>query len=202
MEQIKLPSAWKVVKLGEIATLTSGGTPSRIKPEYWNGDIPWVKTGEINYGIIKDTEEKITQAGLDNSSAKIIRANTLLMAMYGQGITRGRVAILGIDAAINQACSAIDINNNIAKTEFIFYSLYYNYNKIRTLGHGANQKNLNSALIKSIEIYLPPLSEQKAIRILSPNHPKSQRNPSARARIRTGTQSSIDGISLYSWYKK
>ena len=163
MGEIKLPSHWKELILGNIAQLTSGGTPSRTKPEYWNGNIPWVKTGEINYGIITDAEEKITQEGLNNSSAKIIPANTLLMAMYGQGITRGRVAILGIDAAINQACCAIFINNHVALTAFIFYFLYYSYEKIRNLGHGANQKNLNSALIKSIEIYLPSLPEQKEI---------------------------------------
>lgn len=85
------------------------------------------------------------------------------MAMYGQGITRGRVAILGIDAAINQACSAIFVKNSIVSTEFLFYFLYYSYGKIRNLGYGANQKNLNSALIKSIEVYLPPFPEQKTI---------------------------------------
>ncbi|MEH2191694.1 MAG: restriction endonuclease subunit S [Nostoc sp.] len=163
MDEIQLPSHWKSAKLGEIAHITSGGTPSRNKLEYWNGDIPWVKTGEINYGIITSTEEKITYDGLNNSSTKIIPANTLLMAMYGQGVTRGRVAILGIDAAINQACAAIYINNGNTLTDFLFYSLYYSYEKIRNLGHGANQKNLNSALIKSIEVYLPTLPEQKTI---------------------------------------
>ena len=84
------------------------------------------------------------------------------MAMYGQGITRGRVAILGIDAAINQACAAITVHNSML-TEFLFYFLAYNYEIIRELGHGANQKNLNSVLIKSITIPIPGSSEQKEI---------------------------------------
>jgi type I restriction enzyme S subunit len=157
-----LPSQWKVTRLGDVARIVSGGTPDRSKLEYWNGNIPWVKTGEINYGVITETEEKITQEGLDNSSARIMPVGTILMAMYGQGITRGRVAILGIDSAINQACAAISINNDIS-TDFLFYFLTFSYDKIRSLGHGANQKNLNSAFIRSIEVILPPLPEQRAI---------------------------------------
>jgi type I restriction enzyme S subunit len=157
-----LPSQWKVTRLGDVARIVSGGTPDRSKLEYWNGNIPWVKTGEINYGVITETEEKITQEGLDNSSARIMPVGTTLMAMYGQGITRGRVAILGIDSAINQACAAISINNDIS-TDFLFYFLTFSYDKIRSLGHGANQKNLNSAFIRSIEVILPPLPEQRAI---------------------------------------
>jgi type I restriction enzyme S subunit len=148
--------------LGDVARIVSGGTPDRSKLEYWNGNIPWVKTGEINYGVITETEEKITQEGLDNSSARIMPVGTILMAIYGQGITRGRVAILGIDSAINQACAAISINNDIS-TDFLFYFLTFSYDKIRSLGHGANQKNLNSAFIRSIEVILPPLPEQRAI---------------------------------------
>src|SRR5260221_12123428 len=87
----EIPQSWQVVKLGEISKVVSGGTPDRSKAEYWGGDIPWVKTGEINYYIINKTEERITKKGLENSSARIIPAGTLLMAMYGQGITRGRV---------------------------------------------------------------------------------------------------------------
>lgn len=159
MSQIQLPSHWKKAQLGDIATIVSGGTPSRSQPEYWKGDIPWVKTGGINYSIITKTAEKITQEELDNSSARIMPAGTLLMAMYGQGITRGRVAILGIDAAINQACAAISLFQNVS-TDFIFYFLAHNYEVIRNLGHGANQKNLNADFIKSITIKLPNYDEQ------------------------------------------
>lgn len=99
-----IPESWDVQKLGQVVKLKSGGTPRREKLEYWdNGSIPWVKTTEINYSLIQDIEEYITQKGLDNSSANIFPKGTLLMAMYGQGVTRGRVGILDIDAATNQA---------------------------------------------------------------------------------------------------
>ena len=85
--------------------LVAGGTPERDNPAYWHeGTIPWVKTGEVDYCVITDTEEKITQSGLDNSAAKLLPSGTVLVAMYGQGITRGKVAMLGIEAATNQAC--------------------------------------------------------------------------------------------------
>lgn len=153
---------WKIKKLGEIANVTSGGTPSRNKPEYWNGSIPWVKTGEIRYQLIIDTKEYITELGLKNSSARILPKGTLLMAMYGQGITRGRVAILGIDAAINQACAAISVKEEV-RTEYLFQYLTFAYEKIRNLGHGANQQNLNAILIKSIDIPFPSIDEQVEI---------------------------------------
>lgn len=158
----EMPESWITESLGNIAKITSGGTPDRDEPKYWNGNVPWVKTGEIDYNIILEPEEKITQEGLENSAAKIIPAGTLLMAMYGQGITRGKVAILGIDAAINQACAAIVTNSNI-NTNYLFYFLAHTYERIRNLGHGANQKNLNAALIKSILIPMPKLSEQQEI---------------------------------------
>lgn len=158
----EIPESWNFVKIGDISKINSGGTPSRNKPEYWNGNIPWVKTGEINYGIITDTEEKITKEGLENSSAKIIPRGTILMAMYGQGITRGKVAILGINATINQACAAILLQNDIF-VEYVFYFLSWNYEKIRLLGYGANQTNLNSMIIKSMDIPLPIYEEQKEI---------------------------------------
>lgn len=157
-----IPESWKVVELGDVCTVSSGGTPSREKPEYWNGDIPWVKTGEISYNVITKTEEKISRLGLTNSAAKIIPSGTLLMAMYGQGVTRGRVAILGIDATINQACAAISTPAHIS-TEFLFYWLAHNYERIRLLGHGANQKNLNALIVKSIPIVLPAYEEQCVI---------------------------------------
>jgi type I restriction enzyme, S subunit len=102
-----VPAHWLSVKLGGVARIVSGGTPSRKSPEFWNGEIPWVKTGEIRYNTITTTEERISERGLMESSARLLPAGTLLMAMYGQGVTRGRVATLGIDASINQACAAI-----------------------------------------------------------------------------------------------
>jgi type I restriction enzyme, S subunit len=158
----ELPVTWRIVRLGDIASVVSGGTPDRSNPDYWNGDLPWVRTGEINYNLILDTGERITPEGLINSSARIIPKQTLLMAMYGQGVTRGRVAILGIDSAINQACAALLLNNNDS-VEYLFHFLAFRYKSIRNLGHGANQKNLNSALVRSIPILLPTPAEQTEI---------------------------------------
>jgi type I restriction enzyme S subunit len=110
----------KVVQLGDIAKVYSGGTPSRSNPKFWNGDIPWVKTGQIQNRTIYENniDEWITEEGLKNSSTKIVPKGTLLMAMYGQGKTRGQVAILGIDAAINQACAAIQIHR-VINSDFV-----------------------------------------------------------------------------------
>lgn len=158
----QLREHWIVQPLGEIATIASGGTPSRKVAAYWNGDIPWVKTGEVDYATITSTEEFITARGLDESSARMFPSGTLLMAMYGQGITRGRVAVLGIDAAINQACAAITPDAR-ACTQYLYHLFTFHYDRIRNLGHGANQKNLSALLLKSVPVPLPPISEQRRI---------------------------------------
>ena len=159
-----VPESWAVAKIGEIAQLKSGGTPSRKNPAYWDGgDIKWIKTGEIDYCKIVRTEEKITKAGLEGSSAKIFPAGTLLVAMYGQGVTRGKVAITGVDAATNQACAAIFPLAEV-RTKYLYYFLEYNYATIRSFAHGANQKNLSADLIKSFPIAYPSVAgEQKEI---------------------------------------
>ena len=159
-----VPESWEIKKIGEIAQLKSGGTPSRKKPAYWDGgDINWIKTREIDYCRIVKAEEKITKAGLVNSSAKIFPAGTLLVAMYGQGVTRGKVAITGLDAATNQACAAIFPLAEV-RTKYLYYFLEYNYDKIRSFAHGANQKNLSAELIKSFPITFPSVvDEQKEI---------------------------------------
>ena len=94
---------WEKNTMEEICKITSGGTPSRTVNDYWNGEIPWISTTLIDFNTINAANEYITEAGLQNSSAKIFPKNTILMAMYGQGKTRGKVAILGIEAATNQA---------------------------------------------------------------------------------------------------
>lgn len=157
-----LPERWKRVPLGEIAQITSGGTPDRAQPAYWGGDIPWVTTGEIQFNTISDTVETITEAGLKNSAAKIFPPGTLLMAMYGQGKTRGQVAKLGISATTNQACAAILLDHG-HDPEFFFQTLASHYEEIRELGNAGTQKNLNGGLIKKIVVPLPPLPEQQRI---------------------------------------
>jgi type I restriction enzyme S subunit len=160
-----VPESWDVCSIGDVAMIQSGGTPSREATENWNGGtIPWVKTGEINYCTITDTEEKITPLGLANSSARIFPKGTLLMAMYGQGITRGRVGLLDIDAATNQACAAvIPLDSAKTPTQFLYYFFEYSYERLRQLGHGANQKNMSATLIRSFTLTLPGQNEQEEI---------------------------------------
>jgi type I restriction enzyme S subunit len=157
-----IPESWEVASIGQICEVTSGGTPDRSNLKFWNGSIPWVKTGEINYLEITDTEEKITEEGLENSSAKLVPPGTLLMAMYGQGVTRGKVAILGIEATINQACLAILPSSRISN-HFLFYFFTHEYDNLRNLGNETTQKNLNAGLIKQIQVPVPSLDEQQKI---------------------------------------
>jgi type I restriction enzyme S subunit len=163
-----LPEHWEVVELGDHADLATGGTPSRDNPAYWGGAIPWVKTGEVNYRTIISAGETISQEGLENSNARLFPAGTLLVAMYGQGITRGRVAILGIEATTNQACAAVFPQESLDR-DFLYFAFIFGYERIREMGHGANQRNLSMAMLKSVKIPLPPLDEQRTIsRLLFP----------------------------------
>ena len=162
-----LPIGWHRSTLGEIARISSGGTPDRAEPSNWGGDVPWVTTGEIQFNTITDTTEKITEAGLKNSSAKLFPPGTLLMAMYGQGKTRGQVAKLGIEAATNQACAAI-LLPEAQDTDFFFQYLSSQYDVIRELGNAGTQQNLSGGILKEVPVPVPPLSEQRRIaRVLS-----------------------------------
>ncbi|MGH2739257.1 MAG: restriction endonuclease subunit S [Actinomycetota bacterium] len=159
----EIPESWEVVRLGDYCVISSGGTPARDHPEYWNGDIPWVKTAEIDYRPIMKTQEHITEAGLKNSSAKRFPKGTLLMAMYGQGITRGKVAFLGIEATTNQACAALFPEEEL-DPGYLYAFCAFAYDRIRELGHGANQKNLSADIIREILLTLPARAdEQQAI---------------------------------------
>ena len=153
---------WASSKINQIASVTSGGTPSRANTSYWNGNIPWVTTSLVDFNVIQSAEEFITQDGLDNSSAKLFPKDTILMAMYGQGITRGKVAILGIDATTNQACCAIKLKKDF-DTQFIFQNLMNRYEEIRDLSNEGGQKNLSAGIIKEIEISSPSKEEQTKI---------------------------------------
>jgi type I restriction enzyme, S subunit len=157
-----IPKDWELQTIGDLASVSSGGTPSRINPAYWNGSIPWITTTQIDFNVINDAEQFITQDGLTSSAAKLFPPGTLLMAMYGQGKTRGKVAILGVKASTNQACAAILLNKNL-ESSYIFHYLINQYEAIRNLSNTGNQENLNGLIIKSIKIPLPPLPEQRSI---------------------------------------
>jgi type I restriction enzyme S subunit len=153
-------NGWDTRPIGDIFKVTTGGTPSRDTSAYWNGDIPWVKTGEVNYCVIESTEERITQEGLKGSAAKLCPRDSVLVALYGQGPTRGRVGILGIEATVNQACAAIYPSDDFSP-RFVYYYLSGKYLALRGMAQGAAQPNLNLAMIKGFGIPTPSLDDQE-----------------------------------------
>jgi type I restriction enzyme S subunit len=157
-----IPSHWQECSLREHFHVASGGTPSRDRVEYWvGGTIPWVKTGEINYSDITQTEEHITPEGIMGSSARCFPAGTLLMAMFGQGVTRGRVAFLAIEASCNQACAAIQPADGEVDVRFLYHFLTWRYEKIRSLAHGGQQQNLNLEIVRNMPVVFPPCRDEQ-----------------------------------------
>ena len=151
---------WKT--LGEVAKkISSGGTPKTGIPEYYNnGEIPWLRTQEVNFNDIYDTGVKITEQGVKNSSAKWIPANCVIIAMYGA--TVGRVGINKIPMTTNQACANIEVNEEIAEYRYVYYCLANQYEYIKSLGTGS-QTNINAQIVKKLKIPIPPLSVQSQI---------------------------------------
>jgi type I restriction enzyme M protein len=162
---IAIDPDWEMVELEKLCVIKSGATPDRSNDSFWDGDIPWVTTTLINYEVIHQANEFITLEGLKNSSTWIVPKGTVLMAMYGQGVTRGRVAILGIDAAINQACAAFQIKDNLLIPEYLFIILQSRYEDLRRISEarGGNQSNLSAQVLKEYSIPVPPIEIQKAI---------------------------------------
>ena len=148
----------KAEKILNLFKITSGGTPSRTKPEYFsNGDIPWVKTGDLGEKYVSEPLEKITQLGLVNSSAKLFPPKTVLVAMYGATI--GSCSILNFEACTNQACAAF-LPNDKVELEYLYYFLRSIKQQLVALGQGGGQPNISATLLKSLEIPLPPLDDQ------------------------------------------
>lgn len=160
MSKTKLPKDWQIKTLGEVCETTSGGTPSRGNASYYNGTIPWVKSGELNKGVIYDTEEKITEEAIKNSSAKIFPKGTLLIALYGATI--GKLAFLGVDAATNQAVCGIYQNDSI-DSKYIYNFLFHKKQDLVKQGIGGAQPNISQTILKKLAIPLPPLETQQAI---------------------------------------
>ena len=156
----KVPKNWCWTRMENIAQWGSGGTPSRKIPEYYNGDIPWIKTGELNDDYIFETEEHITQEAIFHSSAKLFPENTVAIAMYGATI--GKVGILGIAATTNQAC-ACGVSNLLVNYKYLFYYARSQKDNFIKKGKGGAQPNISQEIIKSHEFPLPPLSEQHRI---------------------------------------
>ncbi|HDM8227304.1 TPA: restriction endonuclease subunit S [Vibrio campbellii] len=156
-QQRETPNGWLIKPIMDVFKVFSGGTPKRGVTDYWGGVIPWVKTGEINYSDISTAEEFITEEGLQNSSAKIAPKGSVLLAMYGQGVTRGRVALVSEDVAINQACLCIAHEEKIF-CDYLYYYLKSNYADLREFGNETTQKNLSASIVKNLLVPLPPRS--------------------------------------------
>ena len=154
-DPVKNEKGWKKIKLGSLANISSGSTPSRTNESFYKGNIPWVKTGEVNGKIILDTKEKISQDALKRFSCKLYPKGSLIIAMYGQGKTRGQIGKLGIEATTNQACAVIPPSNKM-NYEYLFTLLKFSYEDLRDLGRGGNQPNLNAGLVKNYEVINPP----------------------------------------------
>ncbi len=145
---------YKAVK--EFAEVVSGGTPNRDIADYWeDGMIPWVKTTELQNNIIFEVDECITEAGLNNSSAKLVPQGTILIAMYGQGKTRGMTGYLGVEACTNQACACILPSDNINQI-YLWKYFVLSYDNLRDMAKGGNQPNLNGNIIKNYPVLYPP----------------------------------------------
>lgn len=150
-----------IKRLGEIAKISSGSTPARNNQDFWNGDIPWVSTGELSSGFVNETREHVSLRAVHETSLKLLKPGTLLMAMYGQGKTRGIVSRLNITATTNQACASIEIKKD--EPSYVYYFLQFRYESIRKLSNGGSQENLSTEIIKKIKISLPPIAEQRKI---------------------------------------
>lgn len=155
-----IPKHWQLKKLGEVCITTSGGTPDRGNNKFYQGSIPWVKSGELDKGLILGTQEKISEEAIKNSSAKLFPKGTLLIALYGATI--GKLAFLGIDAATNQAVCGILKNKNI-DSNYLYHFLFYKKPNLVKQGIGGAQPNISQGILKNLELPIPPLPEQQAI---------------------------------------
>lgn len=151
---------YKKQKIEDIFNVQTGKTPSRKNKIYWeNGKIPWIKTTEVNNQKIKSSLEYITEIAKEKNNLKLFPENTILIAMYGQGKTRGQSALLTFPATCNQACAAL-LPNESVNMIFIWHQLLLKYESLRALGRGGNQPNLNLTLVREFEIINPPIELQ------------------------------------------
>ena len=154
---------WKIARLGTLADLFAGGTPSTNRPEYWGGHVPWMSSGEINLREIHEVEGRITDVGLKNSSAKMVPINSILIALAGQGTTRGKVAISRVPLCTNQSVATIVPGPKLC-ADYLFHDLDGRYDELRSMSLGdGGRGGLNLAVLRSVAIMAPTVDEQHAI---------------------------------------
>lgn len=153
---------WKAMGLGSLCTqIYSGGTPASSNEAYYGGEIPWLRTQEVTFNRIKDTDIKITEAGLNSSAAKWVPENSVIVAMYGN--SAGRVAINEIPLTTNQACCNLIVNPQLADYRYVFYTLKHSYEALKGQSRGAAQNNLNASQVRAFKIPCPPVTTQNVI---------------------------------------
>jgi len=156
-----IPKGWAKTVLDEAGSWCSGGTPSRTKPEFFGKGIPWIKSGDLPDGPILKTEEQITELGLQNSSAKLLPAGALSMALYGATI--GKLGRLTFPAATNQACANVVPDVRMIEPDYLFYYLYSERREFIEQGQGGAQPNISQEIVRSHPLWLAPLAEQRRI---------------------------------------
>lgn len=170
------------IRLGDICTkVCSGGTPASSNPAYYNGNIPWLNTNEVNFCNVYSTNKTISEEGLKNSAAKYIPQNTVIVAMYG--VTAGKCAIAKIPLTTNQACCNLVINKEIADYRYVYYYLKLQSESLNKLAIGGAQQNLNALTIKKFKIALPPLSTQQKIASILSAYDRLIENNTRRIRL-------------------
>lgn len=155
----ELPEGWEWKKLGEIATTSSGGTPRRSQESYYGGDIPWLKIGDLNDGLVTDVGETITELGLENSSAHKLSSGTLLIAMYG---SIGKLGILAMEAATNQAICAIEPTDLVLR-DFLYWYLRSQKAQLLAAGFGGTQANISQGFLRDLRVPVPPTEQQERL---------------------------------------
>lgn len=162
-KQKSFPKKWQRAKLGSLGTVMTGGTPNTSIPKYWGGDIRWMSSGEVNQRRIYDTEKRITEEGLRSSNATMLPTGAVMIALAGQGKTRGKVAVLEVETTCNQSLAAVIPDKEKLTSDFLFYSLEDRYQELRNISGGEGRAGLNLRLIKDFEILIPSPLEQKRI---------------------------------------
>jgi type I restriction enzyme S subunit len=159
----ELPESWKNTQIGYIFDVHVGATPSRAEESFWGGEVSWVSSSEVAFCRIKSTKEKITEEGLKSASTTVHPKGTVMLAMIGQGKTRGQVGILDIEACHNQNTAALRIPENYANSMYLYFYLTKQYEETRRVGSGNNQQALNKATVQGLPFPLPTLEEQTEI---------------------------------------
>lgn len=162
-ENNSVPNNWVSCQIGNIGIVCNGSTPSRKISDFWNGSISWVSSGEVKNNHILFTRESISELGFKNSSVRILPKGTVLLAMIGEGKTRGQSAILNIEATINQNVAAVIINHGYLVPQYLWLWFQFRYEKTRNVGSGSGPQALNCERVRELPFNLPPLKEQKEI---------------------------------------